>query len=244
MLSEVEQRVVSLNSEILEQEKVKESLSLELKDLEKAKAGIDVLDSHLKAGERLTNSYKNFAQLRSWFRECIYKIFVDTKSQKLKIIWNTDVVEAKIALPFMVDISIGSRKESILSALELNVKDISSSRLYRLAAVEKMTSSQIAKELGVSRSTISKYLKLYNIPTFKIGENQKRRRGVHYGKKPLKTGKVLNIKQEQKVIEALREWRDKGKTYRDMAFILNQTGTPTKTGRGQWHGKTVHQILN
>ena len=95
----------------------------------------------------------------------------------------------------------------------------------------------------MSRSTISKYQKRYGIPTRKVGSNRKRTRGVAFGEKILVDGKIIKVAGEQRVLSAIHAWRKQGKTFQEIADTLNELGTPTKTGKGQWHRKTIQQLL-
>jgi hypothetical protein len=94
-----------------------------------------------------------------------------------------------------------------------------------------------------SRTTVLKRLKECEILIRGIGSNQKRKRGVAYGKK-IEKRELSEHKRELEAIEKMNELRDKGYSYRKVAEILNTMKIPTKTRRGKWHGKTVHQILS
>ena len=221
-----------------------EIVSLELKELVDVDVGIESIERLAKAGERSFKDYSDRAAVRGWLRSLFHKIEIDIENRKINILWNEEITGGKMLLPFKVDIPVGSRKEAIKSALDINREDIKDSALYKLAAIDNKTSSQIARELGVSRSTVSKHLKKYAIPTIKVGENKKRVRGVKFGSKILTSGKSIQVTNERKIIAAITTWREQGKTFREIADILNVQGVSTKTGRGKWHGKTIHQILS
>lgn len=244
LIKEVEKRIMSINEQLSEKAKLRESISLELEELIAVEVGMQSLENLVKAGERLERDYSDRESVRGWLRSLFHKVVVDVQTKKINILWNEEITGGKILLPFKIDIPVGSRRMAIQSALDLSQAEIQESKLYELAVINKKTSSQIAKELGVSRSTVSKYLKKFSIPTLKMGANKRRVRGLSFGAKVLKSGKQVQVNDEQRIISAINTWREQGKTYREIAEILNVQGTPTKTGRGRWHGKTIHQILH
>lgn len=87
-----------------------------------------------------------------------------------------------------------------------------------------------------------KRLKECDIELRPVGSNQKRKRGLGYGER-VKKRNVIEHKRESEAIRKMIELRDKGYSYRKIAEILNTMKVPTKTGKGRWHGKTIHQIL-
>jgi DNA invertase Pin-like site-specific DNA recombinase len=244
LIKEVEQRIIEINGQIEEKSKKRDSLSLELEGIMELDAGLQSFERLVKASERPAKDYSDREAVRGWLRSLFQKVVVDIKSKKIHILWNDEITGGKTLLPFKIDIPVGSRKTAILSALDVNINKIQESKLYELAVKDKKTSSQIAKDLGVSRSTVSKYLKQFSIPTLSVGTNKKRVRGLKYGTKVLKSGKRIHVSDEQKIAFAIKTWREQGKSFREIADILNVQRTPTKTGEGKWHGKTIHQIIN
>lgn len=115
----------------------------------------------------------------------------------------------------------------------------SKSFLYQKYVEEKMSCQSIADEVGCSRSTILKYLKFFGIKSIAPGQNRKRKRGLAYG---VKNEGVH--KRELQIIQRMKEFRAKGYSYEKIAKIFNTMKIPTKTRRGKWHRKTIHQILN
>ncbi len=57
-----------------------------------------------------------------------------------------------------------------------------------------------------------------------------------------KHGTLRANEQEQDVIEQAQAWREGGLSYRDIAALLNERGTPTKRG-GTWQPTTVRNVL-
>lgn len=114
--------------------------------------------------------------------------------------------------------------------------------LYQKYVVEGLSCAEISRSVASSRTTILKRLKEYNIELRPVGSNQKRKRGVGYGER-LEKRRLIEHKRETEAIQKMCELRDKGFSYRKIAEVLNTMKVQTKTGRGKWHGKTVHQIL-
>ncbi len=56
-------------------------------------------------------------------------------------------------------------------------------------------------------------------------------------------GSLLPDPREQAVIAEIREWRDAGLSYNNIAGHLNERGIPAKHG-GTWGAQTVYNILN
>jgi len=92
------------------------------------------------------------------------------------------------------------------------------------------------------RTTVLKHLKLRSIPIRESGSNQKRKRGLAYGKK-IESQHVIDHARELENTKKMRELRDKGFSYWKIAEVFNTLKIPTKTRKGKWHAKTIHQIL-
>jgi hypothetical protein len=114
--------------------------------------------------------------------------------------------------------------------------------LHQKYVVEGLTCGEIAAQIFSARTTVLKYLKLHGIPVREIGTNQKRKRGLGYGQK-VQGRQVENHQREQENIKKMRELRDKGYSYWKIAEVFNTLKIPTKTRKGCWHAKTIHQIL-
>lgn len=101
---------------------------------------------------------------------------------------------------------------------------------------------ELAVEFGVGRESISKQLKMFDIPIRNAGSNQNRKRGLSYGEK-CRERELRVHKRELENIQKMRELRDKGFSYWKIADVFNSMGVPTKTRKGKWYAKTIHQIL-
>lgn len=244
ILKEIEQRILSINSQMEEHSQKRNQLVLQLDELTSAVESIQSIEQEVKNNDVLNKDNTDRKAIRGWLRGLFHKVVVDLETQKLKIYWNYEITGGKQLLPYKADIPVGSRRQMIKTTLDITKEEIQESILLELAVEKRLTSTQIAKELNVSRSTISKYLKKLGISTLQVGSNKKRVRGVRFGTKILSNGKVVSISEEQKTITAIKTWRDQGKSFREIAGILNVQGIPTKTGKGQWHGKTIHQLLS
>lgn len=109
--------------------------------------------------------------------------------------------------------------------------------------VEKRRScEEIAAEIGSSRTTVLKYLKVHGIAVREIGHNIKRKRGICFGQKILNR-KLVFHKSELETIERIRKLREQGYSYWKIADILNALKVKTKTGRGRWHARSVLAVL-
>ena len=244
LIKEIESRVLSINSQTEDLTKKHTELIQELNEVEKAEESISTLEKAIKKNDFINKELKDRKAVRGWLRGLFDKIVIDIETKKIKIFWKYQLTGGKHLLPYKAAIPVGSRRQATKSALDLDKGSIEKSKLHELTVIKKLTSSQIAKELNVSRSTVSKYQKLYGIPTLKIGSNKKRTRGVAFGEKILASGKVIRLAEEQKVLSAIQMWRGQGKTFQEIADTLNELGTPTKTGEGKWHRKTIHQLLS
>lgn len=242
LVKEIESRVLSINSQVEELTKKHIELTQELADIEKAEESISTLETTIKKNNFTSKGLNDRKAVRGWLRGLFDKVVIDIETKKIKIFWKHQLTGGKQILPYKVEIPVGSRRQAIKSTLDLNKEAIEESKLYELTVTKKFTSSQIAKELGVSRSTVSKYQKRYSIPTRKVGSNRKRTRGIAFGKKVLADGKVVRLADEQKVLLAMQTWRSQGKSFQEIADTLNELGTPTKSGKGKWHRKTIQQI--
>lgn len=236
VVKSIENRLVELDSRAKDLMEEKEKYLEDIKEIEATNIGLDQLESHLSIIPNSEDISQDRASLRGWIRGLVEKIVINTDTKRISIYWNTEVTNGYNLLPFRVELSecsrdMASKKDAGLCLKTL--KDLAASRL---------TSTQIAKQMGVSRSTISKHLALNNIPTFSKGQNQLRKKGVTYGAKPTKKGIDLKITKEQNTIQTILKWKAQDKTFREVATLLNEANIPTKTGTALWTGKTVHQI--
>ena len=122
-------------------------------------------------------------------------------------------------------------------------KHLDKELLYQKYVVERLSCEEISKQLSTARTTVLKYLKLHEIPVRRVGTNTNRKRGLAYGAKCLKRVEVQH-KQEQENIVKMRGLRAKGFSYQKIADVFNSMEIPTKTRKGKWHAKTIHQVIN
>lgn len=115
--------------------------------------------------------------------------------------------------------------------------------LQQKYVTEGLSCGEIAAQIFSARTTVLKYLKLHGIPVRESGSNQKRKRGLGYVQK-VQCRQLENHQGERENIKKMRELRNKGYSYWKIAEVFNTLKIPTKTRKGQWHAKTVHQILN
>ncbi|MGB0453773.1 MAG: recombinase family protein [Bacteriovoracaceae bacterium] len=114
--------------------------------------------------------------------------------------------------------------------------------LYQKYVVERRSLNELAVEFKVARQTISKQMKEFGISVRKSGANVERKRGLAYGEK-CRDRKLKVHKREMENIQKMKDLRDKGFSYWKIADIFNSMAVPTKTRKGKWHAKTIHQIL-
>ena len=131
---------------------------------------------------------------------------------------------------------------SMFSSILVDPPFRNKSFLYQKYVVEGLTCGEIAEQVFSARTTILKHLKLHGIPVRETGSNQKRKRGLSYGQK-VQDRQIENHQREQENIKKMRELRDKGYSYWKIAEVFNTLKIPTKTRKGKWHAKTIHQIL-
>ena len=116
--------------------------------------------------------------------------------------------------------------------------------LYQKYVVEKLSVAEIAQLIFSARSTVAKHLRAYGIPLREQRVARKRAGyGLAYGKRIVNRREILH-KREQDYIRKMLELRKKGFSYWKIAAVFNSMKVPTQTGKGKWHAKTVHQILN
>lgn len=117
--------------------------------------------------------------------------------------------------------------------------------LMEMYVEKRLSTKEIASELKAARSTILKYLKIHCVPLRRSGVNIRKRPGfgLAYGKRIVNRQEIIN-KREQDAIAKMRDLRSQGFSYWKIADIFNTLRVPTKTGRGQWHARSIQQILD
>jgi hypothetical protein len=116
--------------------------------------------------------------------------------------------------------------------------------LHQKYCIERLGINEIAEITKTSKDSVLKKLKQFEIQTRKKGDAMRRKKGcgLAYGSNVLNRELVTNEK-EREVIEKMIALKKTGFSYHKIAAFLNEWLIPTKTQKGKWHAKTVHQIL-
>jgi len=88
---------------------------------------------------------------------------------------------------------------------------------------------------------VVKYLKKFGI-ALRTADQAKTRSQLGFGEQWRQRQVQVN-KREQDLIVKMRNLRAEGLSYWKIADVLNAWGIPTKTKKGKWSAKQVHQIL-
>ena len=102
---------------------------------------------------------------------------------------------------------------------------------------------EISTLTSSARTTIRKYLKHYEIPIRRPGENLRQKLSLAYGRR-LASRYEVDHKRELETIEKMKDLRHQGYSYWKIASILNTMQIPTKTRKGAWRARSVQQILD
>jgi DNA-binding CsgD family transcriptional regulator len=113
--------------------------------------------------------------------------------------------------------------------------------LHQKYITEGLSTTKIARELGISRTTVTVYLKKYDIPVRPVGK-VKSKRTLAYGEKII-NGKVEVHKQERRTVDSILKMKKEGLSYNAIARILNEMKVKTKSQGKKWHMETVRQII-
>jgi DNA-binding CsgD family transcriptional regulator len=114
--------------------------------------------------------------------------------------------------------------------------------LHQKYVVEGLSPQQISDQIFSARSSVLKYLKAYKIPLRPADTAREIRRSPAFGQRRLGGFNTEN-KTELEVIKKMRKLRAEGLSYWKIADVLNALGVPTKTRKGRWSAKQVHQIM-
>ncbi len=114
--------------------------------------------------------------------------------------------------------------------------------LHQKYVIERHSTSEIAALVSSSRTTVMKYLKLHGIPIRESGKNLRLVRSVGFGKRITKQG-VVTSNKEMALVGKMQSLRAEGLSYWKIADVFNAWGIPTKTKKGKWSSKTIHEIL-
>jgi hypothetical protein len=112
--------------------------------------------------------------------------------------------------------------------------------LYQKYVIEGLSSNEISRLIPSSRSAVMTYLRLFGFPLKRADQKNKSR--IAYGE-AWRNRQVVVHKKEQELIEKMKKLRAEGLSYWKIADALNVWGIPTKTQKGKWSAKQVHQIL-
>ena len=114
--------------------------------------------------------------------------------------------------------------------------------LYQKYTIERLSPSQISSQIFSARSIVMKYLKHFEIPLRSEVAETKRRRPPAFGQ--CRAGSELTgHKRELAIVNKMVRLRAEGLSYWKVADVLNAWGIPTKTRKGRWSAKQIHQIL-
>ena len=124
----------------------------------------------------------------------------------------------------------------------VNPEYLSAEFLRQKYVVENLSLAELAEMIGPAKSTVSKYLKRFDIPMRGTGQNVRPVRTVRYGYR-LEGRRVVPHAGEQETIRKMQNLREEGYSYWRVADILNTMKVPTKTRKGRWHARSVKQVL-
>jgi AICAR transformylase/IMP cyclohydrolase PurH len=112
--------------------------------------------------------------------------------------------------------------------------------LHQKYVVERLSIQEIADQIYSSTSTIAKYIRQAGIEPrpFDMKNSNRLRYGEVWRRR-----QVDRHKRELQYIEKMRSLRAKGFSYWKIADVMNAMEVPTKTGRRQWHARSVQQIM-
>lgn len=77
----------------------------------------------------------------------------------------------------------------------------------------------------------------------------KKSKGEHLGQIPYgyrvnEEDKLVRDDEEYKIVRKMRRWKKAGKSYREIARLLNEQGVPTKKEGAKWYHTSVSSILS
>jgi len=171
---------------------------------------------------------------RKILRSLIKKIVIDMKSMTIKIFWLIKSTTEELIIFDNVSIPPITRFDEIQYRLLGKQPDqIETTPIFIYYVKEKYSSTRLAEKLGVTRSTILKYLKKHGIERNKTGTNIKRKRGISYGHAN---------KTELSRIDKAKELRAEGMSYHKIAKLFNELNIPTKHKK-KWHARSILEII-
>lgn len=183
--------------------------------------------------------------IRGIIRQLIKKITIDPKSMEITLTWRVPHSSEHFTISDF-NVAPVKKQDEIVKVRLFGIEGtpVTKTPLYDCYVTRKLSSKKTASELGVSKTSVLKYLEIANIPRRNSGKNIGRKRGVSYGKKFNSSGKISNVMSEIKRKEIMLKMRQSDITYQAIADHFNDLGIKTKSGKGKWHRKTIHQILH
>lgn len=102
---------------------------------------------------------------------------------------------------------------------------------------------QIAAQKVHSRSTIQKNLKRADVQLRALGHNYGNPAQLKFGYKK-KEGKVILHEGERLIVEAVKDFKADGLTYRQIAQRMTALKIPTKNRKVKWHPMMIKRIID
>jgi DNA invertase Pin-like site-specific DNA recombinase len=108
--------------------------------------------------------------------------------------------------------------------------------LGMLCEVAELESSMIGERVRDAKRYLKEHGQSYSAPPY----------GYAFAEDRFRDGKIVNralrpVPAEQAVIKRIRRLRKAGKSYREVATLLNVSSVPTKKPRGTWHASQVRR---
>lgn len=105
-----------------------------------------------------------------------------------------------------------------------------------------LTKQQIAHKYNCSLSTVTKFLKKFEIPLKEVDKFKGSSRSKAYGKRVIK-GEIVDHLAEQRVIRSILEMVDKGLSYRQICKVLDGLKVPTRHQGQGWKHESIYRIV-
>lgn len=108
---------------------------------------------------------------------------------------------------------------------------------------EGLNPAQIAAETFSCQRNVTKQLKRFGIPL--RSEDTRKIKSLSQLKfgESLRRKRVAKSKKERAVLQMIMKLRAREYSFHKIARVLNDSGIPTKTGRGKWHARFVQRLL-
>ena len=112
--------------------------------------------------------------------------------------------------------------------------------LHQKYVVEGLSIDQISKLIFSSKESVRRGLIKVGISLREPHKNPSR---IRYGLKRTK-GRPVKHLNEERVISAIKDMREQGLSFRQIAAFLSKIGVPTKHRGRAWHPEMVRRILS